>query len=347
MIKPASPAMKDYPKAPAALSPEQHQPPVANTGDSGAAQRRKSAVARLSVGSNTTLVLAKLIIGLCINSVSVISEAIHSGVDLVAAVIALVAVNNSHKPADDEHPYGHGKIENLSGAIEALLIMLAGVWIIVESVIKLLHHEPMRTPIWGVAVMLLSALVNIFVSHRLFTVGNETGSPALQADAWHLRTDVWTSFGVMAGLVVVLAGRRLFPGVALDWVDPAAAIAVALLILSTAWRLTAESARDLLDARLPEEEVQWIEAYLLQPHPNMHGLHKLRTRKSGVTRYVEFHLVVEDTLSVADAHQITDDLTTGIRTQYPDTIVTIHVEPCDPARCHNKCIGCREGAAQG
>src|SRR5512146_55601 len=193
--------------------------------------KRKAAVAGLSVASNATLVVAKLAVGRLVGSVSVLSEAIHSAVDLVAAIIALVAVRAAGKPPDDRHAYGHGKIENLSGTVEAILIFGAAVWIVAESVEKLMAKEPVESIGLGVAVMAASAVMNWFVSKMLFKVGKETDSVALQADGWHLRTDVWTSAGVMVGLSLILVGRWLLPGTNLLWLDPMAAIAVALLII--------------------------------------------------------------------------------------------------------------------
>ena len=174
-------------------------------------QKQKTRVALLSVISNTALVLMKLVVGIMINSVSVISEAIHSGMDLVAAIIAWFSVRTSSKPADEDHPFGHGKIENVSGTVEALLIFLAAGWIIYEAIKKFIHPEPIETAFWGVGVMLISAITNIIVSQKLFKVGRETDSVALQADAWHLRTDVYTSLGVMVGLALIWIGQWIFP----------------------------------------------------------------------------------------------------------------------------------------
>lgn len=300
-------------------------------------QRQKSGVATLSVISNSLLVAGKLIVGLAIGSVSIISEAIHSGVDLLAAVIALFAVNTSHKPADKEHPFGHGKVENISGTVEALLIFLAAGWIIYEAAGKLLHPREIEAVGWGVVVMFVSSLVNIIVSKRLFKVGRATCSVALQADAWHLRTDVYTSAGVMAGLVIILAGGKLFPGVNLLWLDPLAAIAVALLIIRAAWHLTLESAKDLLDVSLPQEET-WIREYIARLAPLVRGIHHLHTRKSGALRFVEFHLIVEQNLSVVDSHRLTDIIDDDIETHFPGTRTTIHVEPCD-GTCDQTCLG--------
>jgi len=302
-------------------------------------QRRKVGVATLSVVSNSTLVVLKIIVGLLIGSVSVISEAIHSGVDLVAAVIALVAVRAASKPADEHHPFGHGKVENVSGTIEALLIFLAAGWIIYEAVHKLMHPEPLETLGWGVGVMLLSSIANFWVSHKLFRVGKETDSVALQADAVHLRTDVYTSAGVMAGLAAIWVGGRLWPGVDLAWLDPVAAIAVALLIIKAAYDLTRESARDLLDVKLPDNEVEWICERICEHEPLVRGVHNLRTRKSGADRFVEFHLKVDGAMTVEASHAITVELEHTLEEHFRGAHVTIHVEPCSD--CHQGCVeGC-------
>ena len=177
------------------------------------ADQRKKRVALLSVLSNSTLVVLKLAVGLAIGSVSVISEAIHSGVDLVAAAIAYYSVRTSGIPADREHPYGHGKIENISGTVEALLIFIAAVWIFYEAIQKIVRPAPLEMAFWGVAVMFLSAVINTIVSRKLFRVGKETDSVALIADGWHLRTDVYTSAGVMLGLAVPSGPLRSLPPV--------------------------------------------------------------------------------------------------------------------------------------
>lgn len=302
---------------------------------------RKTSVAWLSVISNTSLVIGKLIIGVAIGSVSIISESIHSGVDLLAAIIALVAVRTSGKPADDSHPYGHGKIENISGTVEALLIFLAAAWIIYEAIKKFHHLEQgIDQPSWGVAVMLVSAVANIIVSQKLFTIGRETDSVALQADAWHLRTDVYTSVGVMAGMLIIWLGHFVLPNVNFNWLDPVAAMVVAALILKAAFHLTMQSARDLLDASLPADEEQWIREYIGRLRPTIRGFHHLRTRKAGPVRFVEFHLIVESDMSVEDSHRVAEEITSEIEEHFPGSHVFVHVEPCD-GLCRSNCLnGC-------
>lgn len=290
---------------------------------------KKTSVAALSVVSNSLLIILKVVVGLLIGSVSVLSEAIHSGVDLIAAVITLFAVRASSQEADERHPYGHGKFENISGTIEALLIFAAAAWIIYEAVHRLIRPQEIDMPFWGVGVMLVSALVNTAVSKRLFKVGKETDSVALQADAWHLRTDVYTSMGVMAGLLVIWVGGMISPGLNLRWLDPVVAILVALMIMKAAYDLTRDSARDLLDVSLPDEDVEWIAGFVTNGWPAVRSFHNLRTRKAGANRFIDFHLAVDDQMSVADAHVLGDEIVVAIKERLPESRVDIHVEPCD------------------
>lgn len=302
--------------------------------------KRKASAARLSVLSNSALVLLKLTIGLVIGSVSVISEAIHSGVDLLAAVIAWFAVRTAGKPADRNHPFGHGKVENISGTAEALLIFLAACGIIFDSSKKLMNPQPLDEPGLGVAVMLVSAVANMMISRMLFKVGKETDSVALQADAWHLRTDVYTSAGVMAALGVIWLGGVLFPEADLELVDPLVAIAVALLIFKAAYKLVVESARGLMDVSLPPEEEDMIRKCVEAFAPTIRGIHRLRTRKSGPYRFVEFHARVDKSMSISESHRITDMITLAIKERLPGAAVTIHIEPCNCSLSKEESCGC-------
>jgi cation diffusion facilitator family transporter len=300
---------------------------------------RKVRVALLSVISNITLVTGKIVVGLITGSVSIISEAIHSGVDLLAALIAFVSVATSGKPADHEHQFGHGKYENISGAIEAILIFIAAIWIFYESIHKLIYPKPLDMAGLGVAVMLVSALMNVIVSGMLFKVGRETDSIALTADAWHLRTDVYTSVGVMFGLAVIWVGKLITPRIDLAWVDPVAAIFVAILITRAAWHLTADSVKDLLDVSLSSDEEELIRNHIRAESAKIRGFHGLRTRKAGPYRFVEFHLIVDPEMSVNESHLISEKLEAAIAEHYPGTNTTIHIEPCDGS-CKPDC---REG----
>ncbi|MBM3497270.1 MAG: cation transporter [Armatimonadetes bacterium] len=305
-----------------------------------AANREKTGVALLSVISNTVLVILKLIVGVLIGSVSVISEAIHSGMDLLAAGLALFAVRQAGRPADRDHPYGHGKVENISGTVEALLIFVAAGWIVYEAVRKISHPEPLEAIGWGIGVMALSALLNTVVSEMLFRVGRRTDSVALTADAWHLRTDVWTSAGVSLSLLAIWLGERFAPEANLHWLDPAAAILVAVLITHAALKLTAQAARDLLDWSLPPDEEGWIREHLRGLTPSVCGFHRLRTRKSGAVRFIDMHLLVDEDMHVHRAHAIADEVSERIHEHLPGSSVIVHIEPC-AGKCEPDCLaGC-------
>ena len=300
-------------------------------------EKKKRNVALLSVASNSLLVVFKLIIGLAIGSVSVISEAIHSGVDLLASVIAFFAVRTAGKPADDRHTFGHGKFENLSGTIEALLIFVAAGWIINEAIEKLLHPQHIIEVGWGILIMAVSSIMNLIVSQRLFKVGKESDSLALLADGWHLRTDVYTSAGVTIGLILYYISKFLFPQYNFFWIDPVVAIIVALLILKAAYQLTVQSTGGLLDENLPHEEEKQILRIIHSKEPRILSFHNFKTRKAGSERFIEFHLIVDPDMSVKDAHDICDEITADIKEILQKSVVMIHTEPCLHA-CKKKCL---------
>lgn len=291
--------------------------------------RSKQGAAGLSVASNIILVLLKLAVGIMTGSVSIISEAIHSATDLLASLIAFFSVRVSDKPPDDDHPYGHGKIENISGTIEAALIFLAALYIIYEALRRIVEGSQLEHLGLGAAVMAVSAIANALISRYLMRVARATDSLALEADAWHLNADVLTSAGVFAGLIAV----RLTGLAALD---PLIAIGVALFICKTAYELTRKSSSGLMDGKLPAEEEGEIRAILEGHCDSFVGFHGLRSRKAGSRRHVDLHLVVPGDINVADAHAICDHLEKDIEDQLPNTEVTIHVEP---APSHHPCAG--------
>lgn len=283
-------------------------------------QRRKRKAALLSILSNSVLVAAKLIVGILNGSVSVLSEAIHSATDLIASLIAFFSVRASDSPPDAEHPYGHGKIEGISGLAEALLIFLAAAYIVYEATTKLLKpHAPAPSVDAGLAIMAISAITNFFLSRHLRRVAHETDSLALEADGEHLGTDVITSLGVFAGLALVRITH-------LGWFDPVTGLGVALLIIHTAYRLTRHSMKPLLDARLPVEEEEQIKS-ILNNDTRVLGYHKLRTRKSGSQRHADVHVLIDDDSTLVEAHDLTEELEDGVRIALPDIQINIHIEP--------------------
>lgn len=288
----------------------------------------KIAAARLSVFSNTFLVVLKLAIGLMIGSVAVLSEAIHSATDLIAALIAYFAVRASTVPPDETHPYGHGKVESVSSMAEALLVLGAGVYIVIEAVQALQHDQQNSSLGWGVAVMALSAVVNSVVARRLFTVARRADSIALEADAHHLSIDVWTSIGVVVGLgLVALTGWH--------WLDPMVGIVVAVFIFLTGWQIARGALLPLLDVRLPQSELQAI-VTVLDDDPRILSWHKLRTRKSGAQRHIDVHIQVDDGLSLRDAHELTEELEDQMRDTLPNVEVMIHTEPYEEEQRHHE-----------
>lgn len=287
----------------------------------------KARAARVSVVSNTALTLGKLAAGLVTGSVSVLSEALHSALDLAAAAMAYLAVRKSREPADAEHQFGHGKFESISGLAEGALILAAVALIVWGAFHRLLiPHPVVALPAVGAAVMGVSAMVNVFVSRLLFRVARETESVALEADAWHLRTDVWTSAAVLVGLAAMAVLRRAGISHA-EALDPLIAMVVAVVIARAAWDIMARSWSHLVDRSLPPHEVEVIERLLAEHYPEFASYHRLRTRRAGSERYVDLHLVVEGEESVAGAHRLCDHLERDLRSLLPRTEVLIHVEP--------------------
>lgn len=284
---------------------------------------KKVQAARLSILSNLTLIVLKLVVGIVMQSVSVISEAVHSGIDLIAAIIAYFSVREASKPADHDHRFGHGKIENVSGTIEAILIFGAGIYIIIEAAKKLTSgHFEIESLGIGAGVMAISAIVNWLVSNRLLKVAREADSVALEADALHLRTDVYTSAGVFGGLVAIH-----FTGFTI--LDPIIAMAVALLILKAAYDLTKSAFMHILDIRLPDEEEKLIHEVLDNHAGDYVEYHKLRTRKAGAERHIDMHLVVPKSRTVEQSHNLSDAITARIKENLPYSHVLVHIEPCD------------------
>lgn len=309
---------------------------MSTTSDKASLDQLKEKTARLSVISNTCLVVMKFVVGFSIGSVAIISEAIHSAMDLIAAVIAFFSVRKSAEPPDEGHEFGHGKFEDISGLIEALLIFVAAILIIVEAVSTLLgepseHFTPDLLYL-GIAVMGISALVNWYVSGRLMTVANQTESIALESDAWHLRTDVYTSLGVLAGLVLIrLTGLTIL--------DSLVALCVAVVILRAAYDLTVRSLSDLIDHSIPIEDQNRIREIICDHASDYAGFHDLKTRRSGPEVFIEFHLVMAGEITVVQSHDLADHLEADLRLEYPRSHVTIHIEPCNEGctRCGSFC----------
>ncbi len=282
----------------------------------------KARAAWVSIASNATLIAFKLVIGIISGSIGIISEALHSGSDLVASVIALVSVKAAARPADPSHRYGHEKVENISGVIEGLLIIVAAGVIVYEAAQKIVHGPHLEHFELGVGVMLVSAGANLAVSRGfLAPAARRTDSAALEADAAHLLTDVYTSGGIAAGLILVrVTGWEYF--------DPILAIAVALLIVWTGWRLVSRSTRVLLDEALPDDELELIGEKVAEHRGKLIiGFHRLRSRKAGSKRLIDLHVTVPDDMTVAEAHAVAEHIMADIAELLPNSEALVHVEP--------------------
>jgi len=290
--------------------------------------RRKREAARWSLAASGTLLGLKIVVGAVTGSAGILAEAVNSAADLVGSALALLSVRASDEPPDHSHAYGHGKIENLSGAATAALILVGGVFAIGGAVRHLLHPDPLPGLGWGIGVMGASAAVNFVVSRRLLRVGLETDSPALAADGHHLQTDVVTSLGVLLGLTLVHVTGKL-------WWDSAAALGVSFLILRVGFGLAAEAVLTLSDAALPPDEERALTA-ILTAHPEVRGFHKLRTRKSGSHRHVDVHVQIADTHTFVEAHRLTEDLEDRLRLALPNLHPIIHIEPYEDEALHQR-----------
>ena len=286
---------------------------------------RAAGTARLSILSNSVLIALKLAVGILSGSVSIISEAIHSFMDLAAAVMAFFSIRIAQRPADPGHPYGHEKVENVSGVIEAVLIFAAAGLIIYEAAKKMITHEPIEHLELGVAVMLVSGIVNIVVSRKLYKVAEEEKSVALEADALHLKTDVYSSLGVGVGLLIILLLERVFHVPWAYYLDPVVAMAIAALILRESWSMLRRAFGPLVDTSIAPEELAAIEASVAR-HPNV-SVHSVRTRRAGGKKHIDFHLSVPASMSVRDSHDLCDLIERDLERTLSNTSVLIHIEP--------------------
>jgi len=290
--------------------------------------REKILWARLSIVSNSVLMSLKIVVGIFTLSISIISEAVHSGIDLVASGIAAYSVQKAAKPADEDHKFGHGKFESISGLFESMLIFIVAIIIVYEAGTRIFEGPVLLLVDLGILVMIVSVVVNIFVSRKLYNVARKTDSIALEADAAHLSTDVWTSLGVLIGLIIIKAGQGL--GIAgVEHLDPLIAIGVALMIIYVAVKLTKRSLKDLTDVRLPEKEEQIIKKIIEDHYAQYIEFHKMRSRKAGSERHIDLHLVVSKHAKVEDAHALCEHIENDLKEAFMGAHVLIHVEPCN------------------
>ena len=287
--------------------------------------KRLEILAACSIAVGLAVLALKYLAYYLTGSVALLSDAIESIVNVLTAIAALIAIRLAAQPADKDHPYGHHKADYVSAVIEGVLIVIAALAILRAAWDAYQIPRMVEAPWLGLAVNGAATLVNLLWASVLIRQGRKHRSPALVADGRHLMTDVISSGGVLAGLVLaVYSGIRAL--------DPLLAVLVALNILWAGWKLMKESAGGLLDEALPEETLERIRAAIAKNADGAIEAHDLRTRHAGPMTFVEFHLVVKGSMSVTDAHEICDRLERAIKAEVHDALISIHVEPDDKAK---------------
>ena len=292
------------------------------------ADKDKRSVALISLGAAIGLTGIKLVIGLLTGSLGILAEAAHSGLDLVAAAATYVAVRISSKPPDQTHLYGHGKVENLSALFETVLLLITCVWIIYAAVNRLIFKTvEVEVTFWSFAVMATSIVVDATRSRALYRAAKQYNSQALEADALHFQTDIWSSSVVILGLIGVKVSE-LVPGAAfLMHADAVAALGVAFLVITITSRLGFRSLNALLDgapAGLEQRIIQTVEAI-----PGIGNCHNVRMRYSGARLFVDIHVLMDGGQTLRLAHDTTEEIERAIQQLVPDADVTVHPEPVE------------------
>jgi cation diffusion facilitator family transporter len=291
-----------------------------------AAKSPKLAAAVLSVMTALALAVLKLSAGLITGSLAVLTSAIDSLLDILMSGFNLMAIRHAEMPADEQHPYGHGKFETLATIFQAVVIAASGTWILYEATQRIIEASPIKQTGIGVVVMSISTVASFMISRHLRKVAKKTDSSALEADSLHFSMDVYTNLALLLGLIVITRFD-------LPWLDPVMSILVAIYILFEAIRLLRHGLRDVLDEQLPASIRTEIETLINDHKHDLFGYHNLRTRRAGSQKLIDFHLTVCKHLSVEEAHDITDYIEKKIGEQIACSDVTIHVEPCRRHDC--------------
>ena len=281
----------------------------------------RSGAAIVSVVSNSVLIVLKLTAGLITGSIAILTEAVHSAIDLIASIVALYSIRKADEPADEDHPYGHEKAENVAAGAEAMLILLGATIVVIEAIRRLFTGSEINEVGLGIVLIAISIVANFVVSTFLYRRARTFDSPALEGDAAHLRADALTSIAVLVGLVLVeVTGIAAF--------DSIAALVVAAAIVGTGVGLAMRSGRVLMDEAPPGEELDRIEEAIAAARPpEMAGYHKLRARKAGSRRHIDLHVQFRSGTSLEEAHDLTHALRDAIAAQFDNADVLIHVEP--------------------
>jgi cation diffusion facilitator family transporter len=297
---------------------------INNFSQDGSHEKRSAAMS--SVIAAVGLTGFKIIVGLSTGSLGILAEAAHSGLDLMAAVMTFLAVRISGKPADRNHLYGHGKAENLSALFETLLLLVTCFWILYEATHRLLYHTVvLKVTFWSFAVMITSIVVDISRSRILYRAARKYNSQALEADALHFSTDIWSSGVVILGLVCVKISEWISGLAFLRQADSVAAIMVGLIVVYVSVKLGIRTIQALLDVAPSGIEKRIISA--VEVLPDVKGCHNVRLRYSGPQLFVDIHILVDGNQTLKEAHNLTEEIERVIQKLMPNADVTVHPEP--------------------
>lgn len=292
----------------------------------------KTGAANLLIGVVTGLILLKIAVSWLTGSIGILAQAADSLLDMLAAVITFSAIRIAIKPADKQHPYGHGKVEDIAGIAQGIFIFFAGLLIIYLSIRQIVEDAHIEFAAVGIAVMAVSIVVSIFLSRHLLKVARATGSIALEANARNIAADVYSALSVLVGLTLVQLTN-------IGIIDSIIAIGVALYILKIAYDTTHQSLSGLMDEKLPQQQEMIIKDCMEEYSYVVADFHTLRTRRSGNQRYIDVHLVMAKDISLEQAHQTCDQIEAKIQTELPYSSVTIHLEPCND-ECEHCSVAC-------
>jgi cation diffusion facilitator family transporter len=279
-------------------------------------------VSRLAIVSISALIIMKLITSFVTGSIGIRADAFHSLIDLAGAVIGYIGIKISSKPPDKQHPFGHGKAENIAGTIISLFIFAAAGLITYEAIARIISGGEVELVSIGIYVTAAAIAINLVFARYALKVARKTDSVALEATARDMQADVYSSIAVLVGLVLVLI-------TGLTIMDSIVALLVAVLILRTAIISFKKSFSGIMDTALPKEEVDIIKSMLTEHREQIVGFHDLRTRKSGNQRFVDLHMVMHKTISVEEAHNMADHLEEDLKEKLSNMNITIHIEPCE------------------
>jgi cation diffusion facilitator family transporter len=279
-------------------------------------------IAAISLATTICLLAVKVIVGIISGSIAVLSDAIDSGMDVVGGTAALVSIRVAAWPADEDHPYGHGKVESVSASVAATVVAIGGGFVVFQAVRRLVVGSPEINVGLGLAPMFVAAAANAVIAFNMRRQAQRARSLALASEATHLQTNVVQAGAVIAGLAAVgVTGLRLF--------DPLVALGLAAYMGWTAVHLAREALTEVMDVALPDEELRAIHDVLVAHQDEIRGFHRLRSRKAGPTRHVDMHLLVDPHRTVEEMHAVCDQIERQISQRLPGAIVTIHMEPDD------------------